>query len=214
MTDPWDGPASVAFMRYINHAPKRAFNHRVGLTSYAESWIERSTDEYQTKQEIEKWRARYIVMSPQYFHLFTLLRHETLRIGDYTEWLALKKRFEEELKVKIEDLMRMMNKSSFDYLMDWPYNIINKFSDGYVPNWKLDIAFHDHWNEDVWRHVAELGNEDIEAIQHYEWKDSSSKRSIDRIKKKFLTQGDTPNAKKKYNYYALLKLKILLCIAI
>jgi len=86
----------------------------------------------------------------------------TLTVRDYPAWIYLKKRLEEELKYLCEHVQSQMNVSSFDWWMEYPYNVINEFSDGYKPDWSLDIAFHDHWDEDLWKHVASLEYEERE----------------------------------------------------
>ena len=85
-----------------------------------------------------------------------------------------------ELKTKIEDIQRKMNKSTWDYIMDWPYNCVNEFNDGYKPEYSLDIAFQDHWDEQLWRHVANLDDNEKELVSNYDMKDGNSLRSIDR----------------------------------
>ena len=96
-------------------------------------------------------------------------------------WLAMKKRLEEQLKYRIEDIQSTMNKSFADWLWDWPYNVVNEFSDGYKPDYKLDIAFQNHWDEELWRKVAQLEQGEEEALDKYTWQESKTRRSIDRF---------------------------------
>jgi len=166
---PWDGPPASAFNRYPYH-PKKRFEHAIASTYYDSWWIESTTDEWYAKQEIEKWRARYIIV----------FRDATVYCYDYPQWLTIKKRLEEELREKIDDIMKLVNKSMFDYWMDWPYNTIQEFSDGYKPDYKLDIAFQQHWDEQLWHHVAELNENEKRQLAKYQWKDANSLRSIDR----------------------------------
>lgn len=166
---PWDGPGATAFMRYP-YQPKKRFEHYDAATYYDPWWIEKTTDEFYAKQEIEKWRARYIMV----------FRDATLVCDDYPTWLAMKKRLEDELKDKIEEIMKLVGKSQWDYLMDWPYNTIQEFSDGYKPDYELDIAFQEHWDEGLWHHVSQLTKAEEEALDKYQWRESDSRRSIDR----------------------------------
>lgn len=166
----WDGYRGCAFNRYPIQ-PKKRFEHRIGLNNYDSWWVDKTTDEYFGRQEIEKWRARYIM----------IFRDCTLSTGDYAQWLSIKKRLESELKVKIEDIQRTVNKSATDYLWDWPYNCIYEFSDGWKPSWNLDAAFMDHWDEELWRHMAELTPSENQDLKASQWQDSHSLRSIDRF---------------------------------
>merc|ERR1711973_987133 len=56
--------------------------------------------------EIEKARARYI----------TIFRDATLNCQDYPQWLAMKKRLEEELKYRIEDIQSTLGKTWADWI--------------------------------------------------------------------------------------------------
>ena len=88
---------------------------------------------------------------------------------------------EEELKYRIEDIMSTLHKSWEDWIWDWPYNTIGEFSDGYQPDYKLDIAFQNHWDEELWRKVAELEEPEQEALEKYQWQDSKNRKSFDRF---------------------------------
>eukprot|EP01083_Nonionella_stella_P152721 489900_1 len=169
---PWDGPRGTAFNRYPP-SPAKRFEHRVadGTTYYDQAWVDDTTEEWFVKQEIEKQRARYI----------TVFRDATLNTEDYPQWLAIKKRLEEELKYRIEDIQSTMGKTWMDWLWDWPYNPVVEFSDGYKPDWKLDIAMQNHWDEELWRRVAELEEPEKEALDKYQWSDSGSPRTIDKF---------------------------------
>ena len=110
----------------------------------------------------------------------TIFRDATLACQDYPQWLAMKKRLEEELKYRIEDIQSTMHKTWEDWALDWPYNCITEFSDGYKPEWRLDIALQNHWDEELWRKVAELEEPEIEALDKYQWSDSTSRRTLDK----------------------------------
>jgi len=168
---PWDGPKGSAFNRYPP-SPANRFEHQEadGRAYFDQAWVDETTEEWYVKQEIEKARARYI----------TIFRDATLVCEDYPQWLAMKKRLEEELKYRIEDIQTTMHKSRGDWYLDWPYNCINEFSDGYKAEWRLDIALQNHWDEDLWRKVAELEEPEIEALDKYQWSDSTSRRTIDK----------------------------------
>ncbi len=93
----------------------------------------------------------------------------------------MKKRLEEELQEKLNDVRRSMNKSNVAFLFDWPYNAVQQFSDGYEPDSNLDISFQNHWDEDLWKQVATLDDEEQIAVRKYKWQNASSRRSIDRL---------------------------------
>jgi len=152
---PWDGPSGIAFGRFPNY-PKKRFEYQLGTYTFDANWIDETTDEYYAKLDIEKFKARYL----------TLFRDITLSIKDYPRWLYLKKRLEEELKFCIEHVQSQMNTSMFDWFMDYPYNKINQFSDGYKADYSLNLSFHDHWDEDLWKHVANLDTQEQEHLTH------------------------------------------------
>mmetsp|Transcript_33460 Transcript_33460/g.54464 ORF Transcript_33460/g.54464 Transcript_33460/m.54464 type:complete len:266 (+) Transcript_33460:37-834(+) len=169
---PWDGPRGHAYNRYPM-SPLQRFQHREadGKHYFDEAWKEETTEEWYTKQEIEKFRARYII----------IMRDATMHCGDYPQWLAMKKRLEEELKFRIEDIMSTMHKTWKEWLYDWPYNAPEEFSDGWKPDWRLDIALQDHWDEELWRKVAELEAPEQEALEKYGWNEQSSRRTHDKL---------------------------------
>eukprot|EP00484_Ammonia_sp_Unknown_P015231 CAMPEP_0197054876 /NCGR_PEP_ID=MMETSP1384-20130603/52614_1 /TAXON_ID=29189 /ORGANISM="Ammonia sp." /LENGTH=201 /DNA_ID=CAMNT_0042488219 /DNA_START=228 /DNA_END=833 /DNA_ORIENTATION=+ len=172
---PWDGPRGSSFNRYPGPSPQGRFQfiEAGGQHYYENHFKEQSTEEWYTKQEIEKYRARYI----------TIFRDATLHCEDYPQWLAMKKRLEGELKHRIEDIQSTMHKSFWDWVWDWPYNPIVEFSDGYKPDWKLDIALQNHWDEELWRKVAELEQPEQEALSKHQWNDGSA-RSLDKLLEK------------------------------
>eukprot|EP00483_Globobulimina_turgida_P004071 UN04079 len=163
---PWDGPRAVAF-NYYPYRPKEGFNMYVGQTTYDADWKETVIDESSGKAEIEAWKAKYI----------GLFREITVGCDDYTQWLAIKKRLEDELRERIEYICSTIKKSHWGWFWDWPYNTINEFSDGYKPNWNLDIAFQDHWDEELWRDIATLDENEQKTLEKYEWIDHRSLRS-------------------------------------
>jgi len=169
---PWDGPRGSAFNRYPP-SPAKRFEHveADGRAYFDQAWQDETTEEWYTKQEIEKARARYI----------TVFRDATLACTDYPQWLAMKKRLEEELKYRIEDIQSTLGKTWEDWILDWPYNCVNEFSDGYKPEWRLDVAMQNHWDEELWRKVAELEEPEKEALEKYQWNDSDSRRTLDKF---------------------------------
>ena len=38
-----------------------------------------------------------------------------------------------------------------------------------------------HWDEDLWRKVAELEEPEKEALEKYQWNDSDSRRTLDKF---------------------------------
>lgn len=153
---PWDGPQSNSWQRFRYYTKEANQYKNDHIMDRDEE--ERKTSEYFTKQECKKWQARYM----------QILREESLHCRDYATWMMTKKRLEEELQVKYEEVMSSMDKSLFDYYMDYPYNEIPQFSDGWVPDSNLDIAFEDHWDEEMWKYMAQLTEEDIEAVKTYD----------------------------------------------
>eukprot|EP01084_Bolivina_argentea_P033580 62094_1 len=169
---PWDGPRGTAFNRYPP-SPMKRFEHREadGRAYYDDAWKDESTEEWYTKQEIEKMKAKYII----------IFRDATLHCEDYPQWLAMKKRLEEELKYRIEDIQSTLHKTFKDWMWDWPYNTVSNFSDGYKPDCRLDIAMQDHWDEELWRKVAELEQPERDRLGKHHWDDAPSARTMDKF---------------------------------
>ena len=51
----------------------------------------------------------------------------------------------------------------------------------YYNSYLPDIAFQNHWDEELWRKVAELEEPEQEALQKYQWQDSKNRKSFDRF---------------------------------
>lgn len=153
-SEPLDGPGGSMWARYPQW-PQSAFRWVPGGYQYSDGWRDESLEEYYLKQEIEKYRYRYI----------TFLR-DVMRVQrDYPTFLGIKKRLEEEFEEQVFDLMCTLRKSQHDWWMEYPYNTPNEFSDGSKIDTSLDLAYFIHDDDDLTELVATLTPEERAEVE-------------------------------------------------